>query len=267
MKLVSRIGRMPVNRIAGLQQKMSKARQVGKALQIAEDEADIMNGFMDAFDMGRPVVQSRLAKLTLKNISATHEQSKVISLVLGRTFSFIRPGSSPSEMAASRIRHLLEHHWNSAVSKLRGSIEEAARGIYESTIARGQHGRVGERIRKLLFNPIRDGAVRRIRNDPQVVRLLESEAAILVKGAGEKGASIFMRGVRADGRIVSIRLDFDHASTALSRAVESAATTGDYRQLMSIIDPANLQLLTSRENRNVIETVRRFAEQWVSSGM
>jgi hypothetical protein len=233
-------------------------------LTLTEGEVEVVRGFEEAFREFTAIAKrtgraTRVKDPTLKAIEATNAQQSVARLVLGRVFSTTRSTNNAAERAAARIRQLLEARWNQAVAESRGSIDAAAQQAYQK-MTRGAQSQesVAKLIRRQLFDPIRKAAVDRIKADPELVGLLETEAGILVSST-EGGPSLYLRGLDHNERLVRIGLDFDHAETALSRAVRAAQESGDYRALMSIVNPDNLQLLTSRENRNVIETLRRYA--------
>jgi len=250
--------------LARLRLRISQARATQKVLTVADDEARFWEGFEGAFrEFAGAVPRGRAARLAIPpvgEIMATSAQEAVAGRVLGRIFSQIGGSTNTAQQTASRIRQLLETRWNQAIAELRGSMDTAARQAYDAMLSAEGRQSAGEIIRKILFDPIRKAAVTRIKNDPELVRLLETEAGIFVGAGG--GPSLYLKALNQENRLIKIGLDFDHAETALANAVRAAVDTRDYRQLMSIIDPANLQLLTARETRNVIETLRRYAEMW-----
>jgi hypothetical protein len=114
-------------------------------------------------------------------------------------------------------------------------------------------------VRPRLYDRWRQRALRRIYNDAGLRSDLAQEAGIIVAhNPSSDSFSIHLWAEGPSGR-TKVPIDFDHANIGHSPAVRQALNRGDYRELMSTVDSANLQLMTGRENRNVIEELRKAA--------
>jgi len=88
-----------------------------------------------------------------------------------------------------------------------------------------------------------------------LIRDLEVQAGVVF--GSESGPSAFCVLVHDEaGRFNFVSLDLDHAVIRHEDAVLRALRTNDATLLTSTVDSANLQLMTARENRFVIERLR-----------
>lgn len=271
LRQVAKLGRMDAAKLASLERRISAASRARTALSLGKEDAAIARTFeqyvatsVEAASLAKAM--GKVAQPTLQNILATAAQQKVGQRILGRVFAHAGVAASnaerAAETAASSLRRALASHLNKAVSRARGGADGAARRAFAAMSRPLKSGEtLGNVVRKSLFDPIRKRTIELIKADKKLVQLLESEAGIFVgTEKGERG--LFMRGVSTSGETVNVGLDFDHAEEGLAQAVDAARTSGDYRKLLSIIGADNLQLLTSRENSAVIETLRRVSAPW-----
>ena len=95
---------------------------------------------------------------------------------------------------------------------------------------------------------------------------LKDEAGIII-GLNEKTGTITMhvRTKSPTAQRVQTHIDFDHANIRHADAVQSALATDDFRKLISTVSSDNLQLMTARENQEVIEEIRK-AQQKMTGG-
>jgi hypothetical protein len=102
-----------------------------------------------------------------------------------------------------------------------------------------------------------------VAKDEALIRDLEVQAGIVF--GSEQAPSAFSVLVRDDaGRFSFVSLNLDHAVIRHEDAVTRALRTGDASLLTSTVDSANLELMTARENRYVIERLRELDELYWS---
>ncbi len=208
------------------------------------------------------------------------EQQDIMYNFLGRTWNNLNP-LIPSQalsaqrraalrLADERARDMLlqiRRHWEAALPPRTASAADAARRVYQRMPENLTSSEANNWIRDRLFNPWRTRAMRRIFNDRQLRANLR-EAGITIhwrpnaRRTGPRTIGSFrIRGRNLRGEIEHVTLDIDHALTRHEDAVLDAISRRSWQPLVSTVEATNMQLLTGRENRIVIEALRRQARE------
>jgi len=172
---------------------------------------------------------------------------------------------SDSEVIAENLRRRLREHWDNALPR-RGkqTAQQAALDLLTKlTKEPPPEGSLNSTLRDRFFNNWRKRFLKRVGRDEALLRDLEVHAGIVF--GSEDAPSAFCVVVRNDaGRTSLVGLDLDHAVIRHEDAVARAFQTGDASLLTSTVDSANLQLMTARENRYVIERLRELDQLYWS---
>jgi protein required for attachment to host cells len=196
------------------------------------------------------------------------EQEALAGFLLGRPWSSSpREGESSSHSSweqAAAIRARLREHWEAALPRRTltavEAVEKAFRKVNE---ARGKDSSpLNQQLRKFLFNPWRRRFLRRVAADAALVAAL-ADAGIVLRQSGKKGRNAFaIPAYDRNGANADVGLDIDHALVGHAEALTRALEENNPQHLLEIISAPNLQLMTARENRQVIEILRKDAAKW-----
>lgn len=216
--------------------------------------------------------QTDLKPLKYQDVALPLQQKETFGRLTGRLFtdSSQRVASKAAseasaellrtaESQAANLRHRLEAHWARALPR-RGkqTAEDTAMELLKEVSKEGLTGGAANReIREKFLNRWRERFLRSVAKDTELVKDMRTQAGVIFNpNPGPKGNSFGVPFRDANGGVSLVGLDVDHAIVGHSEAVIDALRTGDSRFLTSAVDAKNLQLLTQRENRNFIETIR-----------
>jgi hypothetical protein len=242
---------------------MRAARRAGRALELGRAEREIIEGFDEAFrelqevSSLAPVIRAPTA-LGFKFLNRL--QPQVLGRLLGRPLTgaragAVRAGLRAADDAAAALQRRIAAHWDAALP--RGGTDAVARRVFRE-LKRANPSKPNEWVRQRLYSLWRNRAANRIYRDTALRQELREQAGIIVgRNAKTKSVSIHIRTKLPSGRSTQTPIDFDHSGIGHSDAVSRALREDDYRQLLSTVDPSNLQLMTGRENRNFIEALRQ----------
>ncbi|MBP7588525.1 MAG: hypothetical protein KBA72_11290 [Thermoanaerobaculia bacterium] len=260
-------------RPAGAEQRVAERAAVDAA---GEDlEAEIRLALEEA---SVPAVPIELELPPLDRFDLSPSQAETYGRIVDQVLTKQRVGSIPKGISAPRqellraaeeqaaaLRERLRQHWDAALPRGAKTREEAALALLqmlEQAVPPGKSRNAV--IREAFFNLWRRRFVRRVAKDAGLIADLRAQTGIVFNAKpGQAGRSFSVPAIGHDGARVFIGLDVDHAAIRHADAVDAALQARDPRLLASTVDTANLQLMTARENQQVIEVLRKDARKWV----
>lgn len=269
LRLIGRLKSIPANKLKALLAKISQARKNRKNLTLTAEEAEYWASFEEAFKefSGGPVLNAeQFAARTIKGyIFSSREQALVLGRLLSRNFgktsvrisgkAALRKAESTAENLVSRIKK----HWDDSLPKSGKDADGAAKDVFES-LKKENPKKPNKFVRSKLYSLWRQRALRRIYQDEKLRNELRDLAGVVVGyNKKTKNYTIHIRAKSTTGKRTQVPIDFDHDVIGHSEAVTKSIRTNDYKHLKSTVNSNNLQLLTGRENRNVVESLRAYA--------
>ncbi len=212
---------------------------------------------------GRGAAASRAAAAArplARRFVLSQPQMAVTGLLLGRIMDAsrapVRAGLKASDDAAEDLVQRIRAHWEAALPKSGLNAEQTAQRIFKR-LQSVRPRNPNDWVRTKFFDLWRRRAMRRVNNDAALRRDLQERAGIILGRPGSTN-SMYLRTQVADGSTSSTVLDIDHGVIKHEHAVAAALKPpGDYRQLISTVVTSNLQIVTARENRQVLEALRK----------
>ena len=196
------------------------------------------------------------------------EQQDVVGALLGRPLQdpplkpSRLPGSRGAEITTAReigedLKKRIAAHWDAALPEDCNSVLEAADKTLTKVFTE-QPANANKFVRQHLFDLWRKRAMTQIAKDRQLVHDLREHAGIVLAKHPERQAkSLRLRGRDTAGERVHTWLDFDHAGIRHQDAVDAALQANDPNILARTVLSSELQLVTERENRIVLEALRK----------
>jgi hypothetical protein len=268
LQYVGRLARLSADRVRSLLSRIRSSRQVREPLRLSGEDVRLLQQVEAAFREFEGHVATTgvtpIRRPTARGfIFSNPFQPQVLGRLLGRLLTSaaqpVRAGLREADGVATGICARLVAHWDAARPR-RGTDDELRRVFRDLKLASPPNPNTW--VRERLYTLWRRRAMNRIYRDVALRRALREQAGIIVgRNPRTRTISFHVRTQSASRGRTQTAIDFDHAQIRHADAVSRALRTDDYRQLLSTVDPNNIQLMTARENRNFIEAIREAARE------
>jgi hypothetical protein len=191
-------------------------------------------------------------------------QVRTLDHLLGKLFgqsverSAIRETRDAQDAARDLIAKM-KGHWDSALpdAQTRAATLQAVFDELQAELKRNPNVNPSRFVRKKLFDPWRQRFMKRLGRDAAL--RAELRGATGIELLMDSDVPKFSLKIKVGGKEINFGFDVDHAETRLSDAVRNAKRPED---LLSVIESDGMQLLTPRENRIQIESLRRATREY-----
>jgi Pre-toxin TG len=264
LRFIGRLARLPAEGLRRVRGRIRAALRARKELRLASEEQRLLRDVDEAFrEFDGPVGGASARSVKVPTARGFIFLSRLQPAVLGRLLDrplagaagrAVRPALQHADDVARGLRQRISAHWDAA--RPRAGTDAAVRRVFDE-LKRANPPNPNTWVRARLYDLWRKRAMNRIYRDAALRRELMDQAGIVVgRNPRTRSVSMHIRTRSASGGRTQTPIDFDHAGVGHSSAVSRALNADDYRQLLSTVDPGNLQLMTGRENRNFIEALR-----------